>query len=122
MRSLRGGITIEENSEKAIRQASLRLWDELAALNDLTPDLVESLIITCTVDIDAAYPGRFVRLERDLTKTSILHFNEMVVQGALPLCIRFLLSLKLPEERILTPVYLDEARSLRPDLYPDYSS
>lgn len=116
MKALRGAITIAGNSEAAIREGILDLWDALSNTNRITNDQIVSVFFSCTGDIDAAYPGRFVRLERGLTEAAILHFNEMKVQGALPLCIRVLIHLELPLSARLTPVYLKGAAGLRPDL------
>lgn len=116
MNSLRGATTIENNTEEEIREAVLELWDEIMKRNGLESSDVTSLIISCTEDIDAAYPGKFVRLERGLDHASILHFNEMKVKGALKMCIRLLIELDIDKNRKLSFVYLRNARKLRPDL------
>lgn len=116
MKSLRAATTLKENSETEIRDRILELWDAILKYNDFDMEDIVSVIFTATQDIDAAYPGKFVRLERGLTGSSILHFNEMQVQGSLPLCLRILIQLDLPKETDLTPVYLHKAAGLRPDL------
>lgn len=116
MKSLRGATTVKVNSESEIRGRILELWDTILKHNNFGVEDISSVIFTATQDIDAAYPGKFVRLERGLTEASILHFNEMHVQGSLPLCLRVLIQLDLPKETELVPVYLHEAASLRPDL------
>lgn len=116
MNALRGATTIDWNTEEAIREGVLELWDALNASNSFAPGDIVSVIFTCTADIDAAYPGKYVRLERGLSKAAILHFNEMKVQHSLRMCIRVMIQLDLPKDISLTPVYLHGAAILRPDL------
>ena len=116
MKSLRGATTIKVNSEADIRDRTIELWDTIVKYNKFEMEDIVSVIFTATEDIDAAYPGKFIRLERGLTGSSILHFNEMKVQGSLPLCIRVLIQFDLPKETEMIPVYLHEAADLRPDL------
>lgn len=116
MKGLRGATTIAANTESDIKEAVLELWDTILEYNNFKNEDIVSLIFTCTGDIDAAYPGKFVRLERRVDSSSILHFNEMNVVGSLKLCIRILLQLDIDKTTKLVPVYLKGAKALRPDL------
>lgn len=116
MKTLRGATTVTQNTEADIRERILELWDTIRKYNDFEMEDIVSVIFTCTSDIDKAYPGKFVRLERGLTGSSILHFNEMEVEGSLKLCMRLMIQLDLPKETSVTPVYLHESAALRPDL------
>ena len=73
-----------------------------------------SILFTATKDLQAAYPGRFLREELGMTEVPLLHFQEMHVEGALEKCIRVLVYYDAPIKGI--PVYLGEAATLRPDL------
>ncbi len=116
MKGLRGATTIAANTESEIKEAVLELWDTIIQYNDFKNEDIVSLIFTCTEDIDAAYPGKYVRLERGVDSSSIIHFNEMKVVGSLKLCIRILLQLDVDKNTKLVPVYLRGAKVLRPDL------
>ncbi len=116
MKSLRGATTVPANTEADVRSRILELWDVILEFNHFQMEDIVSVIFTCTEDIDCAYPGKFVRLERGLTASSILHFNEMKVKGSLPLCIRILIQLDVPRDTEVFPVYLHQSASLRPDL------
>lgn len=116
MMALRGATTVTANEAENLRERTLELWDRIRQVNSFELEDIVSVIFTCTRDIDCDYPGKYVRLERGLTRASLLHFNEMNVVGTLPMCIRIQIQLDLPKDRRTIPVYLHEAASLRPDL------
>lgn len=111
MIAIRGAITVLEDTEKEIRENSLKLFDEIIKTNNLDKDKIISLLITATKDIKAAYPGKFIRLERNLTKSAILHFQEMEVENSLRFCIRFLINYK--DDIDYKNIYLKKAKNLR---------
>lgn len=111
MIALRGATTILENTEEEIRKNSLELFDHLIEENNLDKDKIVSLLITGTKDIDASYPGKYIRLERSLQKPAILHFQEMDVKGSLKLCIRFLIHYE--DDIPFKNIYLHKAKNLR---------
>ncbi|MCS4453935.1 chorismate mutase [Clostridium botulinum] len=47
--------------------------------------------MSCTNDIDKGYPGKYIRENFNLKNIAIMHFNEMYVEGSMPLCIRILI-------------------------------
>ncbi|PKK39249.1 hypothetical protein ABB02_01481 [Clostridiaceae bacterium JG1575] len=117
---VRGATTLKENTKEAIEDAMLELWDVLMHANAsvFAPEDITMVLFSATKDVDAAYPGSFVRLQRGLTEAAILHFNEMAVQGSLPLCLRVLIQAEGDRAQKATPVYLRGAKKLRPDLNP----
>jgi len=117
MEAIRGAITIDINHEEDIKKASIKLFDEICNKNNLNKDNIVSIVFSCTDDITAAYPGKFIREEFSLNKQAIMHFNEMRVISELylPLCIRIMI-LYNGEINELKHIYLEKASSLRRDL------
>lgn len=115
MYSIRGAISIDENSIEEIEKRSLQLFDAILKENNLNKADIISIIFSCTKDIDKAYPGKFIREKYNLNKVGIMHFNEMIVENSLNLCIRVLLLINGHNSNI-NYVYLEEAKKLRNDL------
>lgn len=111
MIALRGATTILKDTEKEVRENSLLLFDAIVKENNLDQNKIISLLITATKDINSSYPGKHIRLERNLDKAAILHFQEMDVKGSLNLCIRFLIYYK--EDIDPVNIYLNGAKNLR---------
>lgn len=116
MIAIRGAIDVSENTAQGIREAALTLWDEVVQVNDLSTQELISLHLSCTQDLDAAYPGKFIRLERNLTKISIMHSNEMKVVGQMPRVLRLEVLVERCNSKASQPVYLGKAKELRKDL------
>ncbi|WP_446899637.1 chorismate mutase [Clostridium sp. LBM24168] len=119
MIALRGATTISENTELEIKNASIELFSEIIKLNNIDFNDILSIEISCTKDINKAYPGKFIREYFKLNHVSIMHFNEMEVDknlnGYIPLCIRFLILADLKKDKNKF-VYLKGAKKLRKDL------
>jgi chorismate mutase len=114
MIAVRGATTIERDTPKEIREATVELFKELLVRNNIKVEKIISILFSATKDIKSAYPGRFIREDLGITDIPILHFQEMDVKGALPLCIRMMIHYDDMEK--LMPVYLRRAMVLRPDL------
>ncbi len=115
MKTIRGAITIKNNSETEIRTNTITLLDEILSVNNITASEVESIIFTATKDITRAYPAKFAR-EIGFENATLMCMQEMSVEGSLPLCIRVLMFINHPELTNPTHVYLKGAEKLRPDL------
>ncbi|MCR1933101.1 chorismate mutase [Clostridium tepidum] len=120
MQSIRGAITIEKNEINHIKEASIKLFSEILTKNNLNKDDIVSIFISCTKDIDKGYPGKYIRENFKLQNIAIMHFNEMYVEGSLPLCIRILVLVDKKNkytENNIEYVYLGKAKTLRKDLF-----
>ena len=117
MKAIRGAITIEKNNKENIKKASITLFDEIIYKNSLNLKNIISIIFSCTSDITADYPGKYLREEYRLNSQAIMHFNEMIVNEELylPLCIRVMILYNGEIENV-KHVYLEKAKSLRKDL------
>jgi prephenate dehydrogenase len=114
--AVRGAISVERDEPAAIRAATARLLEALAAANRLTPDRIVSALFTSTPDLTSDFPAHSARL-LGWGDVPLLGAQEVGVPGAPPRIVRVLVTVRglAPGER-LVPIYLDEATRLRPDL------
>ena len=113
LRAIRGAIQVEANTPQAIEGGVKELLPAILEANSIARDEVISVILTCTPDLNAAFPAAFAR-EIGFGAVPLICAVEMDVPGALPLVIRVMLhaELKAPANH----VYLRGATSLRKDL------
>jgi monofunctional chorismate mutase len=111
--AVRGAIQVPANQAEAIRASTARLLKELIARNGLEPERIVSAIFTATPDLNADFPAHAARM-LGWTEVPLLGATEVDVPGALPRVVRVLVTVETT--RKLTPVYLDGAEKLRPDL------
>ncbi len=113
LRAIRGAIQVEANTPEEIASGVKELLPAILQANNLTADNVISVILTCTPDLNAAFPAAFAR-EIGFGAVPLLCAVEMDVPGALPLVIRVMLHAEL--KAAANHVYLRGAISLRKDL------
>jgi chorismate mutase len=116
VRGIRGAISVEEDSERIVLDATARLLREILERNELALDEVVSVFFTATDDLSSAFPARAAR-EIGLDHVPLLCARELEVDGALPRVIRVLMHVlteRPPDE--IAHVYLGDARRLREDL------
>lgn len=114
--SIRGAITVSENSVYDILDGTRELLIEIEKVNKIDKDRVISIIFTCTSDLDKAYPAKAAR-ELGYTNVGLMCFNEMHVEGNLNRCIRLMVFCDLNiEQKDVKHIYLRDAKILRPDL------
>jgi chorismate mutase len=120
--SVRGAATCPANRPEAILETTRDLVRALQQENPgLTPGSTLVMIFTSTPDLDAAFPAAAAR-ELGFTETALLGAKEAGVPGAPARCIRVLALYELTAGgtpgRVHhgVPVYLGDARRLRPDL------
>jgi chorismate mutase len=114
-RGLRGAITVADNTEAAILDATRELLGKLFENNPIEPDDIAAILFTATPDLTAAFPAKAAR-EMGYLQTPLMCSQELQVPGAPPHCIRVLVlhnTTRPPEA--LTHVYLRGAVVLRPD-------
>ena len=112
-KGIRGAITVEENTAKAIEAGTLKLLDEIIEKNNIEKSMISHAIFTVTPDLTAAFPAKFARLNRDWTDVAMLCFNEAQIDGAIEKCIRILIVLNCEEYFVPQYVYLKGASKLR---------
>ncbi len=112
-KGIRGAITVDENTEDAIKAAVLELLSEMFRKNDLTQENISHIIFTLTRDLNAAFPAKFARIDMGLTKTAMMCYSELDVPGALAMCLRVLVVANVKEDFEPEFVYLKGADKLR---------
>jgi len=116
--AIRGAITVDENTESAIKAASVDLVKILRVKNKIGDDEFISLQASSTQDITKAYPVKFMRESPFIPNgTPFFSSQEPPIEDTLPLCIRIIVLVQ-KEDITFKPVhfYLKGAKVLRPDL------
>jgi chorismate mutase len=117
VRGIRGAITVHENTEQHILEATTELIQAMVAANELQPADVGAIFITATPDLNATFPARAVRYLSGWEMVPLMCSQELDVPNGLPQCIRLMMmhNTSKPQAQI-QHVYLREAVKLRPDL------
>jgi chorismate mutase len=115
MRAVRGAIAVERDTPDAIIAATGELLAALLAKNDLALADVTCAYFTATPDLRSEFPAKGARAA-GWDEVPMLCAQEIDVVGALPRCIRVLVHFEAPADRAVSPVYLGDAKFLRPDL------
>lgn len=112
-KGIRGAITVDENSEDAIKFATLELLNAMIFANSIQESMISHVIFTLTNDLNAAFPAKFARLDIGWKNAAMMCFHELDVPNALPKCLRVLIVLNCDEKFIPQFVYLKDASILR---------
>ena len=87
-RGIRGAITLEDNTEVSVKEATCELLDEIIKQNNIEISDIAFCIFTVTSDIDAAFPAKFARLHNNFAQVPMMCYREMDVKGAISMCLR----------------------------------
>ncbi|MDR3239886.1 MAG: chorismate mutase, partial [Clostridiales bacterium] len=90
MISVRGDITVSQNTKEEILDAAKELLEAMLRMNRLELDQIISILFTATKDLDRAYPAAAAR-DMGLTSAGLMCAQEMNVTGSLEKCLRALL-------------------------------
>lgn len=114
-RGLRGAITVAENTEAAILDATRELMTKLFESNPVETDDIAAILFTATPDLNAAFPAKAAR-ELGYVQVPLMCSQEIEVPTAPPRCIRILVlhntTLAMDAQN---HVYLGGAVVLRPE-------
>jgi chorismate mutase len=117
MRGIRGATTVEGNTEHDILQATTELLQAIISRNDVEADLIASVFITVTTDLNATFPARAIRYIDGWDLVPLMCSQELEIPGSLPRCIRLMVLINTDKSQAeINHVYLREAIKLRPDL------
>lgn len=116
--ALRGATTVESDCREEIEKKSVELISELIKRNGVDGIAVScvSVIVSSTSDIRSFYPARAIRESGLLAGVPLFSCLEPDIDGALPLCVRVMLTLTCDAAITFKHVYLHDAANLRPDL------
>lgn len=116
MISIRGAITVAENTKIDILESTKILLLAILESNNLTHNDLISIYFTATKDLTKAYPAVAAR-ELGITDASLSCVQEMYVEGSMEMCIRVQLLVNSDDcQKDAKHVYLREAKKLRPDI------
>lgn len=117
IQSIRGAISVEENTISAIKEATTRMIKGIIEENNLDLSDIVNISFTMTDDLDEANPATCIRESLSLDSVPMLCAQEMKIKNTMPRCIRTMVQAytSLTKSQI-KHIYLDKASSLRPDL------
>lgn len=115
--AIRGATTVSSNTSEDILKETTMLINNIVNENDLNEDDIISMCFTMTKDLDKVYPAVAVRENLGLVDIPLLNFEEKYIQRSLEKCIRVLIYINSNKSKSdIKHIYLNEAKSLRPDL------
>lgn len=117
VRGVRGATTVEVDQPEKILAATSELLRELLAVNNIDSyEEIVSIVLTTTEDLTSAFPAEAAR-ELGMNAVPLLCASEIPVPNSMKRCIRVLLHLNTDRKQSeMLPVYLHEAKKLRPDV------
>ena len=112
MIGIRGAIAEVSDTSEDIIESTKELFIEILKINNLEIDKIISVLFTVTHDLTEAFPAKAIR---ELGFTSIPAIDTLApnIKNDLKGCIRIMVNYS--EKIDVKHVYLDEAKSLRPD-------
>jgi len=116
-RGIRGAVTVDANTEKAILDATQELLQEMVKANEVDADDIAGILFTVTPDLNAAFPAEAGRRLRGWAHVPMMCAQEVPVPSALQRCVRILMFVNTTETASeVRHIYLRGAERLRPDL------
>lgn len=113
-RGIRGATTVMANDRLLILARTRELLEVIVRLNGLRTEDIASVWFTVTDDLDAEFPA-FAAREIGWTDVPLMCGREIPVPGALPHCIRVLVTWNtMKGQREIRHAFLHGARALRP--------
>ncbi len=113
-KGIRGAITVDENTSKALEGATLELLCEMFEQNGIKDtSQISHIIYTTTNDLNADFPAKFPRINFNWNDVAMMCFHELDVPNSLPMCLRILLVINCEEDFEPKFVYLKGAKNLR---------
>ena len=114
--SIRGAITIEENTKENIVMNTENLLNEIIEKNNIEKQNIINIIFSSTKDITKAYPAIATR-NIGITDCAIMCLQEMDVEESLKMCIRVMITINSNvKKQNIKHIYLKDAKKLRPDI------
>ncbi|MCQ2789230.1 MAG: chorismate mutase [bacterium] len=112
-KGIRGAITVDENTEDAIKNSTIELLSKMIEENSINISDISHVIFTLTNDLNAAFPAKFARLNLGFDKVAMMCYHELDVPNSLPKCLRILIVLNCSDDFEPKFVYLKGAENLR---------
>jgi chorismate mutase len=113
-KGIRGAITVEENTSKALEDATLELLCEMFEQNGIKGTKnISHVIFTTTSDLNADFPAKYARIGFGWDKVAMMCFHELDVPNSLKMCLRVLVVYNCENDFEPQFVYLKGAKDLR---------
>ena len=112
-RAIRGAISVNENTQTALKEAVKELIEEMVRANSIEVENISHVIFTLTKDLDAGFPAKYARVNLKWKDVPMMCVNEMAVPTGLAKCLRVLIVVNCSENFEPEFVYLDGAKDLR---------
>ena len=113
-KGIRGAITVDSNTEEALREATLELLCEIFEQNNIKgTENISHIIFTTTKDLNATFPAKFPRIEFGWDDVAMMCYHELDVPNSLPMCLRILVVYNCDKDFKPKLVYLKGAKNLR---------
>jgi chorismate mutase len=117
VRGIRGAITVNEDEEKIILDATTELLTQIVTENGVVPEDICSVFVTTTQDLTAAFPAKAIRQMQGWELVPLMCSLEIPVQPSLSKCIRLMVHVNTgKKQNEIRHIYLNDARMLRPDI------
>ena len=116
VRAIRGATTVVSDDKGEITKSVVELLSEIFAANGVAQSDLISILFTATPDLTSHFPATAAR-ELGLGDTPLICAAELDIKGALPRCIRVMVSTYTNLEKAeIKHIYLREAVVLRKDI------
>jgi len=115
IRAVRGAVQIKNDSENMVDEGVRKLVLKILERNSIEPERIISIQFTVTTDIRSKNPASALR-GIGFSGVPLFCSAEPETKGALPLVIRVMILTERDDGSALSPVYIDGAEKLRPDL------
>lgn len=112
-KGIRGAITVDANTEDALKEATLELLSELVEKNNIEENDISHAFFTLTEDLNAGFPAKYARLDFGWKNVAMMCHHELNVPNSLKMCLRVLVVVNCGEEFEPDFVYLKGASKLR---------
>ena len=115
--SIRGAITVDNNTAEDISSAAVEMFREIIGRNNILMSDIVNIIFSVTKDLNAIYPAKALREHFDIADTPLFCVQEADIQNSLEKCIRVMVTvISNTIKSEVKHVYLKGAKNLRPDL------
>lgn len=115
--SVRGAITVPDDSPEAIQAAVAEMVSEAIKQNNIPISDIAAAFFTMTPDLTSFNPALAVRRAfPEWNQVPMLCSQEALVQNMMPRCIRLMIQWMSSTKHSVQHIYLQEAAKLRPDL------
>jgi chorismate mutase len=115
IKAVRGAVKIDEDTPESIRGGVVELMNTLLEENCIREGNIVSLVFSMTGDLRSRNPASALRT-RGYESVPLFCCKEPDIEGMMPRVIRVLVTVRVSRFRSLTPVYVNGAEGLRPDL------